>query len=198
VRRTLLALAHAVEAYTCKRANPITDALALKAIALIAGSLRTAVCDGGDIEARSAMLLGSTVAGMAFGNSTVGAVHCVAEALGGLYDTPHGVAVAVFLPAVFRFNAAADPDRHADVARAMGVDAAAGDDDAVAALGAAAIERLMADVGIPRLADLSGVDPADFGELARVSASFSVSQMNPREITAADYLAILAETYGPD
>jgi alcohol dehydrogenase len=195
------ALAHAVEAYTCKRANPITDALALRAIALIAGSLRAAVRDGGDIEARSAMLLGSTVAGMAFGNSTVGAVHCVGEALGGLYDTPHGVAVAVFLPAVFRFNIPADPARHADVARAVGVgvDAAAagaaGGEAAVAELGAAAIERLMADIGLPRLADVPGVDPADFERIAGVSASFSVSQMNPRAITAADYLAILNETY---
>ena len=145
------ALAHAVEAYTCKKANPITDALALKAVAMIAGSLRTAVRDGADVEARSALLLGSTIAGMAFGNSTVGAGHCVGEALGGLYDTPHGGAVAVFLPAVFRFNSAAD---------------------------------------------LPGVDPADFGRLARVSAGFSVSQMNPRAITAADYLAILHATYG--
>jgi alcohol dehydrogenase len=210
------ALAHAVEAYTCKRANPITDALALRAIALIAGSLRTAVRDGGDLEARSAMLLGSTIAGMAFGNSTVGAVHCLGEALGGLYDTPHGVAVAVFLPGVFRFNIAADPGRHADVARAMGAggppagtfgDSAAatagstpgtaGGEAAVAELGAAAIERLMADVGISRLADLPGVDPADFASIARTSASFSVSQMNPREISAADYLAILHQTYGP-
>ena len=73
--------------------------------------------------------------------------------------------------------------------------ATAGDAAALAELGAAAIEQLMADVGIPRLADLPGVDPADFGELARVSASFSVSLMNPREITAADYLTILEETY---
>ena len=192
------ALAHAIEAYTCKKANPITDALALKAVALIAANLRTAVHHGADLEARSATLLGSTMAGMAFGNSTVGAVHCVGEALGGLYDTPHGVAIAVFLPAVFRFNSAADLARHADVAKAMGVDAAAGDPAALAELGAAAIERLMADVDIPRLADLPGVDPADFDELARVSAGFSVSQMNPREIAAADYLAILHETYRTD
>jgi alcohol dehydrogenase class IV len=81
----------------------------------------------------------------------------------------------------------------------VGVDAAtagaAGGEAAVAELGAVAIERLMADIGLPRLADLPGVDPADFEHLAGVSAGFSVSQMNPRAITAADYLAILNETY---
>jgi alcohol dehydrogenase len=189
------ALAHAVEAYTCKRANPVTDVLALRAIELIAGSLGKAVREGDDRDARGAMLLGSTLAGMAFGNSTVGAVHCVGEALGGLYDTPHGIAVAVFLPGVFRFNMAADPGRHADVSRAMGVVAPGGDPIAEAELGAVALERLMTEIGMPRLSDLPGVDPADFGRLARVSAGFSVSLMNSREIKEADYMAILKDAY---
>ena len=98
------ALTHAVEAYTCKLANPLTDALAMKAVRIIAGSLRRAVADGSDADARNEMALGSLIAGYAFGNADVGGVHCMAEAIGGFYDTPHGVANSVFLPLVTEFN----------------------------------------------------------------------------------------------
>ena len=113
------ALVHAIEAYTCKAANPISDALALRAVALVAGALPVVVKDGGNAEARSDMLLASLLAGLAFGNADVGAVHCLGESLGGLYDTPHGVACAVFLPYVLEFNLVADPTKHATVARAL-------------------------------------------------------------------------------
>ena len=84
------ALTHAIEAYTCRVANPVSDALALRAIGLIARYLPAAVLDGSDDEARDGMMTASLLAGMAFGNADVASVHCLAEAIGGLYDTPHG------------------------------------------------------------------------------------------------------------
>ena len=189
------AISHAIEAYTCKAANPVSDALAVRAIELIAHNLRTAYGDGADLSARSAMQLGSTMAGMAFANSTVGAVHSIAESLGGRYDTPHGVAVAVFLPTIFRFNISADPQRHADVARALGVEPPIGKVSELAERGAVALGDLARDVGIPPLAELPGIRPTDFDQLAETSAASGCSKANPRPITRADYLGILRDAY---
>lgn len=190
------ALSHAIEAYTCTAANPVSDVLALKAIELIARNLPTAVRDGADLRARSAMVLASTMAGMAFANSRVGAVHSIGEVLGGLYDTPHGVAVAVFLPHIYAFNIAAAPERHRDVARALGVVSTGGRDSEVAEQGAEVLFRLTSEVGIPALAELPGVSPGDFEQLAETAAGSSCSQVNPRTIDEDDYLAILHDAYG--
>ena len=100
-------LTHAIEAYTGRRATPVSDALALHAIRLVARHLADAFEDGDDANARDGMMMASLIAGMAFGNADVAAVHCLAEALGGRYDTPHGVANAVLLPAVMRYNSVA-------------------------------------------------------------------------------------------
>lgn len=189
------ALTHAIEAYTGRAANPISDALALQAIEGVRHYLVRAVRQGDDIDARSGMLLASLLAGMAFGNSDVGAVHCMGETLGGRYDTPHGIACAVFLPFVFEFNIEADPTRHAAVARALGVEAAGGDPEATAREGAAVIRRLMADVDLPRFQDLEGVSPADFPLLARSSAEHVCSPDNAREIGEPDYLSLFQKAY---
>jgi alcohol dehydrogenase len=189
------ALTHAVEAYTGRAATPLTDVLALRSIELVAAHLRRAVSHGGDLEARAGMLLASLLAGMAFGNSDVGAVHCMGETVGGLYDTPHGVACAVFLPEVFEFNVVADPARHAVVARALGVPADGGDDAHLAAEGAGTIRRLMADIGIPRFRELDKVTPADFETMARMAAEHVCSPDNAREIGYDDYLALFVKAY---
>ena len=102
------ALTHAIEAYTCNLHNPVSDALALHAIRLICRNLIAAVQEADNSDARHNMLIGSMIAGMAFGNADIASVHCISEAIGGLYDTPHGVGNAVFLPFVFRYNASAD------------------------------------------------------------------------------------------
>ncbi len=189
------ALTHAVEAYTGRASSPLTDVLALRAIELVAANLETAVTNGADLEARGAMLLASLLAGMAFGNSDVGAVHCMGETIGGLYDTPHGVACAVFLPDVFEFNLVADPARHAAVARALGIAARERDDERLAAEGAAAIRRLTTTVGIPPFRELRGVRPADFETMARMSAEHVCSPDNAREIDYDDYLALFRKAY---
>lgn len=184
------ALTHAIEAYTCKLANPVSDALALQAMRLIAAHLRTAVRDGQNAAAREGMMMASLIAGMAFGNADVAAVHCLAEAIGGLYDTAHGVANSIFLPVVFAHNAEAAPERHAEVAIALGI---AGDGSAAAAAiaGAAYLTRLAEEIGIPRLSELPRVDPADFPRLAEASAQNVSNPSNARPLTAADYQMLL-------
>lgn len=189
------ALTHAMEAYTCKAANPFSDALALRAATLIGAALPAAVKDGSDASARRDMLLASLLASLAFMNSDVGAVHCMGESLGGLYKTPHGLACAVFLPHVLGFNVEADPAKHADLARALGVNTI-GLSNAEAALKVVgATKKLMKEIGIPPLNDLVELKQSDFEALARLSNEHVCSPDNARDIGYEDYLTLFKETY---
>jgi alcohol dehydrogenase len=189
------ALTHAVEAYTCRLANPLTDALALKAVRIIAGSLRRAVADGSDLNAREEMALGSLIAGFAFGNADVGGVHCMAEAIGGFYDTPHGVANSVFLPLVTEFNVPSDLQKHADVAVALGVDTADMNNAEASAAGVAAIRQLAADLSIPKFSGLKGVKESDFGTLAKLAAANVSADSNARVAGEAEYLELFNKAW---
>lgn len=188
-------LTHAVEAYTCRRASPVTDALALHAIRLVARHLAAAVANGPDAEARAGMMMASLIAGMAFSNADVAAVHCLAEALGGRYDTPHGVANAVMLPPVMRFNDQVVTERHAEIAEAMGVATRATPRSDAAAAAIGAIAALTVAVGIPAFHDLPGVDPSDFAALATVAEANTSTPSNARPITADDYEQILRDAW---
>ena len=188
------AMTHAVEAYTCKVASPHTDANAVYAMKIIAENLVKAVHEP-DLASCTGMMLGSTIAGIAFGFADVGAVHCMAEALGGRYDTPHGVANAVFLPTVIEFNAPADYQKHADVAGYLGVDTRGMTVEEAAQAAADALGKLCRDVDIPKFRELPDVDPADFEALS-VAAEKNVSTpSNVREIKAADFLALFQKAY---
>jgi alcohol dehydrogenase len=189
------ALTHAVEAFTGNLAHPITDALAKEAIGLIARWLPAAVRDGGDRDAREGMMLGSLLAGMAFGNTDVAAVHCLAEAIGGRYDTPHGVANSVFLPHVFAYNAEAFAARHAEVAAALGLDVRDLPAAEAAARAARAIADLAREVGIPRFRDLPGPHPADFPALAEAAKRNVSDPSNPRPLTVEEYLLLLNDAW---
>ena len=188
------AMTHAVEAYTCNVASPHTDAYALYAIDIIAKNLVKAV-KSPDLASCTDMMLGSTIAGIAFGFADVGAVHCMAEALGGRYDTPHGVANAVFLPTVIKFNAPADYQKHADVARYLGVDTSGMTIEQAALAAASALEQLCRDVDIPKFRELPAVDPADFEALAIAAEKNVSTPSNVREIKAADFLQLFREAY---
>ena len=99
-------MVHAIEAFTSKRIkNPLSDMLAREALRLMAGNIETAVKQGDNLEARSAMLLGAMLAGQAFANAPVAAVHALAYPLGGNYHIPHGLSNSLVLPHVLRFNA---------------------------------------------------------------------------------------------
>ncbi len=185
------ALTHAVEAYTCRLATPVTDPLALRAIRMIAGNLGTAVADGTNRAAREAMMLASMIAGMAFSNSDVAAVHCIAESIGGRYDTPHGVANSLFLPYLFAWNAEAEPQRHADVAVALGAASAETPLAEAAAAGGAFLVNLGRAIGIPRLREIPGIVPEDFPWIAAASVQNLSNASNARAMAEADYLTIL-------
>ncbi len=185
------ALTHAVEAFTVKPATFITDVYAREAVRLIFQYLERAYRDiEGDDRARAGQMKGSLFAGLAFGNSDVGAVHCIAEAIGSLIDTPHGTANAVFLPYVMEYNLEASADRYAEIARIAGIDEK--DNKAAARTLIRKIKTLSGRLGIPPARDL-GIPEKDLPEIARKSFENNSNASNPRDMTAADYLQLMAK-----
>ncbi len=182
------ALTHAIEAFSATCAEPLSDAAALYAIELIYPNLATVVQDGSNIEARSKLLMGSMLAGIAFSHSDVASVHCLAESLGGMFDLPHGMCNAIMLPYVMEYNMDYCAENYARVARAMGVLPDIGREGAKRAVDA--IKQLVADIGLPSFASLH-VDPACDEAIAEASARNISTGSNPRPMAAADYLAVL-------
>ena len=135
-------LTHALEAYVSRRANPVSDALALAAMALIGRHLRTAYAEPRNAAAREGMMLGATQAGMAFCNSSVALVHGMSRPIGARFHVPHGLSNAMLLPAITRFGLDAAPARYADAARAAGF----GEDGQALCHGLDALNR---DLGVP-------------------------------------------------
>jgi len=190
------ALTHAVEAYTSLRANPISDAFALQAIAFIARSLRTAVHNGTDMGARTDMAVGSLLAGLAFANASVTATHALAFALGGQFNISHGVANAVMLPHVMEFNCVANLPRFARIARLLGEPVTGCSLREAAARVAEAIRQLSLDVGIPqRLRDLGIPESAVSGLAQRAISVTRIIVNNPRRITLEDVEALLLKAW---
>ncbi|MFZ0241872.1 MAG: iron-containing alcohol dehydrogenase [Desulfobacterales bacterium] len=187
------ALTHAIEAFSARAAEPLSDAVALYAVELISAHLRAAVADGRNLEARSAMMLGSLLAAIAFSHSDVAAVHCISEALGGKYDLPHGVCNAVVLPAVMEYNLDYCVERYARIALAMGLNASSAEGRARVA--AAEVKKLATDIRLPDFRDL-GVKEADIDELARNSAANGSNPDNPRPMSAEDYRNVLLRLTG--
>ncbi len=181
------ALIHAIECYTGTKANTFSDALALEAMRLIAGSLRTAVKNGSDKEARNRMSEGALMAGIAFGNSGVAAVHALAYPLGSRFHVPHGVANGVLLPYVTECNLSANLPRYAIVAQMLGVKTQGLSLQKAAEKGLEAIKALAADIGIPlHLRDL-GVPKEALEEMA--IATMDVTRLlanNPKKLTLDD------------
>lgn len=181
------ALTHAIEAYVSRRAQPMTDLLALDSIRLIGAHLRRACADGGDRAARDAMMRGAMQAGMAFSNASVALVHGMARPLGACFHLSHGHSIAVLLPVVTRFSYSAAPDRYARVAEALGVS------DLVAAL-----VTLNRDVGIPSLRDL-GVAPDRYAALLPKMAADALESgspaNNPCPASAEEIIALYRQAY---
>lgn len=188
------ALTHAIEAYTCRVSNPISDGLALHAIRLISQHLRPAVQEPENREAREQMLVASLIAGMAFGNADVGSVHCISEAIGGMYDTPHGVGNAIFLPFVFGHNRDADIVRHAQVAYALGIDPGLSPVDAAEAA-VSHLFQMSKELGIPRFADVRGVREEDFPTLAENAKQNFSDASNAKTMSVQAYHDIITTAY---
>jgi alcohol dehydrogenase class IV len=189
------ALVHAIEGFTCKVSNPVSKALGATAMQLIIQYLPQAYCDGTNREARSKMLEASLLAGMCFGSADVAAVHCLAEGLGSLYDTPHGVANSVFLPYVIDFNAKANITIHAEISKIMKfAEETDSNQDAVEKL-VKGIKKFTDDLGIPRLKELPKVNEKDFKEIVHLAYTNNSTSSNVREVTPEDYKEILYNAY---
>lgn len=189
------ALTHAVEAYISKDANPVTDASAIQAIKLIATNLRQAVALGTNLKARENMACASLLAGMAFNNANLGYVHAMAHQLGGLYDMAHGVANAVLLPHVCRYNLIANPEKFADIATFMGENVSGLSTMDAAERAINAIARLSNDVGIPQhLRDL-GVKEADFPYMAEMALKDGNAFSNPRKGNEKEIVEIFRQAF---
>jgi len=187
------ALTHAVEAYLSRPATLITDIHALEAVKLIWNAIEQAHAD---VEhhhsARENLMFGSTIAGFAFGNSDVTAVHCISESIGALYDIPHGVANSIFLPHVLSYNLPACHEKMAVLARAVGIDRT--DDMAASQAFIQSIKNLSKRLGIPEFKALNiGTD--QFDKIAAKSFENNSNPSNPRELSKKDYGIILEKAF---
>ncbi len=184
------ALTHAIEAYVTKGAFRWSDTLALEAIKFITESLEDAVKDGGNLEARSKMAWGQFIAGQSFSNAGLGYVHSMAHQLGGMFNMPHGVANAILLPHVERFNIPACADKLKDVAEAMGVDVSGMSDAEGANAAIAAIEKLSKAVGIPSGLKEMGIEEKDLKPMAENALKDACAPGNPLDVTLEDTIEI--------
>lgn len=176
------ALTHAVEAIHVLQRNPITDALALHAIRLIAVYLLPSVRNGDDLLARGQMQIAATMAGMAFTNAMVGLVHAMAHSLGGRFGVPHGLANAILLPHVMRYNMEACTDQYASVAEAMGVRKPETSEGEAAEEAVKAVEELTKNVGLPvRLKEID-VPRDGLKDCAELSLSDGSIVYNPQPV----------------
>lgn len=189
------ALTHAIESYVSLGANPVTDSMAIQAIKLISTNLRQAVANGQNLEARENMAHASLLAGMAFNNAGLGYVHAMAHQLGGLYDIAHGVANAVLLPHVERYNLISNPQKFADIAEFMGenIEGLSVRDAADKAIDA--IEKLSADVNIPSNLRALGVKEEDFEKMAELSLEDGNAVSNPIQGRKEDIIDIFKAAY---
>ena len=177
------ALTHAIEGYTTKAAWEMTDMFHLKAIEIIARSLRGAVAN--EKEGRDGMALGQYIAGMGFSNVGLGIAHSMAHTLGAVYDTPHGVACAMMLPIVMEYNAECTGEKYREIARAMGVKGV--DDMSVEEYRKAAVDavrQLSIDVGIPT--KLDAIKEEDLQFLAESAHADACAPGNPKDADVED------------
>jgi len=172
------ALTHAIESYVSAKAQPLSEIQSLRAIELIGKNLRTAYTQGQNLEARTQMMLGSLMAGLAFSNASVALVHGMSRPVGAYFHVAHGVANAALLAPVTEFSLSGNPKRYADVARALGVETRGLDDLAAARAGLAALKSLIKDVGIPSLKGL-GIEKKRLDQVVAQMAKDALASGSP-------------------
>lgn len=192
------ALTHAVEAYVSRNANPFSDGLCLTAIATIGRSLRAVYRDGDDRDAREAMMLAASQAGIAFSNSSVALVHGMSRPIGAHFHVAHGLSNAMLFPAVARYSVSAAESRYAAVARAWGCASVADDDAPAAAAFLDGLDALCRDLAVPTPEEY-GIDEADWNARipAMVEQAFASGSPanNPRVPTPDDVATLYREIY---
>lgn len=189
------AFVQAVEPYVSVDHNPITDSQCVEAIKLIETSLREAVANGHNLDARTKMVEAEMLAGMAFNNANLGYVHAMAHQLGGQYDAPHGVCCALLLPYVEEYNIIACPDRFAQLAEIMGENTEGLSTRDAAELAIKAMKQLSEDVGIPHSIKEIGAKPEDFELMAENALKDGNAFSNPRKGTEEDIIKIFQAAY---
>lgn len=189
------AFVQAIEPYVSTNRNELTDGLCVQAIKLIEGSLREAVANGHNVEARTQMVEAEMLAGMAFNNADLGYVHAMAHQLGGQYDAPHGVCCALLLPIVERYNIIAAPERFAELAEVMGENTDGLSTRDAAELAIKAMRQMADDVGIPRSIKEIGAKPEDFPLMAENALKDGNAFSNPRKGTKEELIQLFQEAY---
>lgn len=192
------AMVHAIEAFTSKnKKNPISDQLAKQALALLSANIRTACTDGKNLEARSGMLLGSMLAGMAFANAPVAAVHALAYPVGAIFHVPHGLSNALVLMGVMRFNLSHAEALYAELAPILDPAAADLPRPEAAKRFVESLDAICRDCKVPASLAEVGVARQDLERMA--SDAMKQTRLlvnNPREVTYDDAFAIYAEALG--
>lgn len=187
------ALTHAIEAFVSRKANLYSDAQALSAMALIAPNLRTVFADPSNDAAKESMMLGATLAGIAFSNASVALVHGMSRPIGAAFHVPHGLSNAMLLPAVTAFSTPSAPVRYAQCARAMGIATQGDSDDMANQKLINELKMLNADLQVPTPADF-GIDKEAFFALASTMAEQALASgspgNNPRVPTIEEMVAI--------
>jgi alcohol dehydrogenase len=183
-------LTHAVEAFTSARTTPYSDAVALEAIRIVSRYLRRAVEDGADLEARSQMMLASSMAAIAFNVSGLGSAHGTGHALSARLNAAHGQTLATMLPHVMDYNLEVRSAKYAEIAQAMGVAVAGGSEVDNARAAIVAIVALRNDIGIARtIRDLGGTDDL-LPLLVADAAADGVNYSNPKRPDLAAFEAL--------
>lgn len=172
------ALTHAIEAYVSRKANPYSDTQALAAMRLIGPNLRRVYENGSDEEAREAMMIGSTLAGIAFSNASVALVHGMSRPIGAFFHVPHGLSNAMLLPSVTAYSISSAPERYAQCSRSIGA-ASPSDPDAVAnARLVSFLEAINRDLSVPTLQEF-GVTRERFDEVVTAMAEQALASGSP-------------------
>lgn len=187
------ALCHCIEAYTNKFAHPTVDVYALQGIKLIGANLLQACQNGSDLDARTALALGSMYGGLCLGPVNTSAVHALSYGLGGKYHISHGLANAILLPEVLLFNLPASVERTAEIALALGIKKGP-DAETTALEGISAIRNLCIACGIPQHLTQIGIQPKDIPELAAIALNVKrLLNNNPREVQLEDAIRIFTQ-----
>jgi alcohol dehydrogenase class IV len=191
-------LTHALESYISRRANVISDTHALHAMALIGANIRAAYREPQNAKAREGMMLGSSVAGMSFTNSSVALVHGMSRPIGAHFHVPHGLSNAMLFPAVTRFSLASAMARYATAARAIGFAAASDNDEVAANKLADGLVALNAELSVPTPRGF-GIDPAQWEAKLDLMADQALASgspaNNPRVPDKAEIVALYRQVW---
>lgn len=185
------ALTHAVESYMSLVASPMTEGCALYAMELIGRHLRPAAANPANLEAIAPMAIASTISGFSFGQASTTLVHCLAHAVGGEVDAPHGLVTAVLLAPVMEFNLPANPEKFARVAQALGEHVEGLTAVEAARLSIEAIRSLIGDLKIPQRLSAIGVKPEHVESIVEAAAAEKRLAQNPRRTSADDIRTIV-------